>query len=417
MSAVARCDSGPPGWSTAASRRRACVLELGEVVVLRAHRGPQLGVGAAGLLRGRGVLGEQPLDLGLQPDQCLERVGGQRPADLAPARRRATRTAARAARARARPPGRPAASAARCAAARTSGTSSASATCASSESFGSRWPFSSIETCDGARPMAAPRSSSVMFRRRAQVPDPSSQHQRVEAAVGRRRHVVHPRPALHASVQEKERRSSAVVWSGRTARPARNVGGQAEGPRRTPESTEDTMSTAQPAPATRPQTAAELAASWDPDPRWAGIRRTYTARGRRRPARPGPRGAARSPGAAPSGCGSSLHTRHPRPGARRAHRQPGRAAGPGRARGDLPVRLAGRRRRQPGRPDVPRPVACTRRTRCPRSSAGSTTRCCAPTRSSSPRAAADPRLAGADRRRRRGRLRRPAQRLRAHARR
>ena len=82
MSAVARCDSGPPGWSIAVSSVRACVLELGEVVVLRAHADPQLGVGAAGLLRGRGVLHEQALDLGLQTDQGLERVGGQGPADL-----------------------------------------------------------------------------------------------------------------------------------------------------------------------------------------------------------------------------------------------------------------------------------------------------------------------------------------------
>ena len=43
--------------------------------------------------------------------------------------------------------------------------------------------------------------------------------------------------------------------------------------------------------------------------------------------------------------------------ARRAHRQPGDAAGQGRVEGDLPQRLAGRRRRQPRRRDVSRPVA------------------------------------------------------------
>ena len=45
------------------------VLELREVVVLRPHPRPQLGVGAAGLLRCRRVLGEQPLHLRLEPDQ------------------------------------------------------------------------------------------------------------------------------------------------------------------------------------------------------------------------------------------------------------------------------------------------------------------------------------------------------------
>ena len=81
---------------------------------------------------------------------------------------------------------------------------------------------------------------------------------------------------------------------------------------------------------------------------------------------------------------------------------------------DLPVRLAGRRRRAtwPARPTPTR--ACTRPTRCRPSCAGSTTPCCAPTRSTT----SDPatirhRLPGADRRRRRGRLRRPAERLRA----
>ena len=48
-----------------------------------------------------------------------------------------------------------------------------------------------------------------------------------------------------------------------------------------------------------------------------------------------------------------------------------------------------------------------------RSSGGSTTRSCAPTRSRMPRAMRRDALAGADRRRRRGRLRRPAERVRA----
>ena len=112
---------------------------------------------------------------------------------------------------------------------------------------------------------------------------------------------------------------------------------------------------------------------------------------------------------------SLLHTEDYVERARRADRQPGGAAGQGRPEGHLPVRLAGGGRRQPGRRRPTRTRASTRPTRCPRWSAGSTTRCCAPTRSPGPsrrqrRRAA---LARADRRRRRGRLRRPAERLRA----
>ena len=44
-----------------------------------------------------------------------------------------------------------------------------------------------------------------------------------------------------------------------------------------------------------------------------------------------------------------------RPLARRGDRQPGGAAGPGRPARHLPVGLAGRRRRQPGRGNLPRP--------------------------------------------------------------
>ena len=65
---------------------------------------------------------------------------------------------------------------------------------------------------------------------------------------------------------------------------------------------------------------------------------------------------------------------------RRAHRQHGGADGARRPRGDLPLGLAGRGRRQHRRPDVPRPVPSTRSTRCRRSCA-STTRSSAPTRS------------------------------------
>ena len=107
--------------------------------------------------------------------------------------------------------------------------------------------------------------------------------------------------------------------------------------------------------------------------RFAGIRRDYSPadverlrgsvddRAHARPAR------RRAPVAAPARAAV-----RPRP--RRAHRQPGDAAGQGRARGDLSVRLAGRRRRQQRRRDVSRPVALSRRRRSPRSSAASTRR-------------------------------------------
>ncbi|CPU65603.1 Uncharacterised protein [Mycobacteroides abscessus] len=54
------------------------VLELGEVVVLRAHGRAQLRVRAARLLGRRGALGVQALELALERDDGLERVGGQR---------------------------------------------------------------------------------------------------------------------------------------------------------------------------------------------------------------------------------------------------------------------------------------------------------------------------------------------------
>ena len=75
--------------------------------------------------------------------------------------------------------------------------------------------------------------------------------------------------------------------------------------------------------------------------------------------------------------------------ARRAHRQPGGAAGQGRAQGDLPQRLAGRRRREPRRDRCIPTRASTRRTASRPSCAGSTTRCAAPTRSSAPRGSSE----------------------------
>ena len=83
-------------------------------------------------------------------------------------------------------------------------------------------------------------------------------------------------------------------------------------------------------------------------------------------------------------------------------------------RGHLPLRLAGRRRRQPLRPHLPGPVACTRPTRCPpvvRRINNALLR--ADQIEFSEGIQTVDGLAGADRRRRRGRLRRPAERLRA----
>ena len=98
--------------------------------------------------------------------------------------------------------------------------------------------------------------------------------------------------------------------------------------------------------------------------------------------------------------------------ARRADRQPGDAAGQGRAEGDLPLRLAGRRRRQPRRRDVSRPVAVSGQLGA---AGGQAHQQHAAARRPDPpcRRRRQHRLPAADRRRRRGRLRRRAQRLRA----
>ena len=96
--------------------------------------------------------------------------------------------------------------------------------------------------------------------------------------------------------------------------------------------------------------------------RWAQVTRTGAGRGSRgrtrRTTSSGSAGAStsstRSRGSARSGSGSSS-TRGLRRRARRAHRRPGRADGQGRPEGDLPLRLAGRGRREPRRAHVPRP--------------------------------------------------------------
>ncbi len=104
----------------------------------------------------------------------------------------------------------------------------------------------------------------------------------------------------------------------------------------------------------------------------AATARRHSSGTRGRPIRAGRASSAPTPPPTWSGCAARSRGAHAGPArrrtavgaaargtvrqrARRDDRQPGRAAGPGRAEGDLPVRLAGRRRREPGRADLPRP--------------------------------------------------------------
>ena len=165
-------------------------------------------------------------------------------------------------------------------------------------------------------------------------------------------------------------------------------------------------------PEARIQEEAErLAAAWEADERWQGIRRPYAAeevvrlRGslpRRAHAR-----ADRGRAALAAADDGGLRRR-----ARRAHGRPGGADGQGRALGDLPLGLAGRGRREPRRPDVsrpePLPVEQRAGARAPAEQRAAPRR---PDRVVGGRR--QRRLARADRRRRRGGLRRPAERVRA----
>jgi isocitrate lyase len=124
------------------------------------------------------------------------------------------------------------------------------------------------------------------------------------------------------------------------------------------------------------------------------------------------RSSTRSPSSAPA-LWELLHTSPTCTRARRADRQPGGADGARGPEGHLPLGLAGRRRRQHRRPDVPRPEPLPGRL-------GART-CVKRINQALLRAdqiehaegKAQARLVRADHRRRRGRLRRPAQRLRA----
>ena len=101
--------------------------------------------------------------------------------------------------------------------------------------------------------------------------------------------------------------------------------------------------------------------------------------------------------------------------ARRADGQPGGAAGEGRPEGDLPQRLAGRRRREPRRDDLSRPVAVPGELRADgRAPDQQRASACRPDPLGGGQAR--PRLVRADRRRRRGGVRRAAERLRVDAR-
>ena len=149
-------------------------------------------------------------------------------------------------------------------------------------------------------------------------------------------------------------------------------------------------------------------------PALRGHRAPLRGRGGRTPARLASASSTRSPGRVPSASGAAA--RAPvRQRARGDDRRPGRADGARRTRGDLPQRLAGRGRREPRRAGLPRsePVPGEQRARgraahLERAAPGRPDRVLG--------GAQRPPLDGADRRRCGGRLRRPAERLRADAR-
>ena len=157
--------------------------------------------------------------------------------------------------------------------------------------------------------------------------------------------------------------------------------------------------------------AARLKKEWAENPRWKGIKRGYTAEDVVR-------------------LRGSVHIEHTlaRRGAEKLWklvneepfvnslgamtRQPGDAAGQGRPEGDLPVRLAGRRRREHRRRDVSGPVAVSGQLGAERRQAHQQHVHARRPDPAHGRQRHD-RLLRADRRRRRGRLRRRAERVRA----
>ncbi len=157
--------------------------------------------------------------------------------------------------------------------------------------------------------------------------------------------------------------------------------------------------------------AAELALRWSNDSRWQGISRQYTAedvvalRGRYPVVHTlAELGAER--------LWELLHAARADHGARRRHRRPGRADGSWRASGDLPLRLAGGGRGESRRPHLPgsKPLPGKQRAGA-RAAAQQRPAARRPDRRG--RGQRRHPLARADRRRRRGGIRRGAERLRA----
>ena len=160
-----------------------------------------------------------------------------------------------------------------------------------------------------------------------------------------------------------------------------------------------------------PKSPEQIQHDWDHNPRWKGITRTYT-----------PTDVVALQGhvveestLARRGAEvlwEQLHDMELRQLAGRADRQPGRAAGPCRPEGHLPVGLAGRRRREPVRPHLPRPEPVPGQLGA---AGGPSHQQRAAARRPDRQGRGRPlgrELAGADRRRRRSRLRWRAQRLR-----
>ena len=161
---------------------------------------------------------------------------------------------------------------------------------------------------------------------------------------------------------------------------------------------------------TRDQQIKALEKDWAENPRWKGATRNYSAADVVQAARL----AADRTHDRPPRCREAVEPgqhRAVREHARRAHRQPGAATGQGRAEGDLPERLAGCRRREHGRRDVPGPVAVSGEFGAERRQAHQQH---LPARRPDPvvRGQGRHRLLRADRCRRRGRLRRRAECLR-----
>ena len=176
MSATSCCDTGPPVWPTAVEQLGGLRLELGEVVVAGAHRRraarrwragpppaspPARGAGGRSRCAGRGSSAGSRRSCPCRRGSCGRPsarehrpalgaldgdLEGARGSDGASARSRSSTV-----------------------------VPSASAIVRSIERRGSRLPFSIVDTCDGARSMAAASCSSVMPRavRRSRMRRPS----------------------------------------------------------------------------------------------------------------------------------------------------------------------------------------------------------------------------------------------------